>query len=244
MSWYRALALASLLLLAACAQNPPVPPLNLSADITPVSARYMTDRHHAHDDHALNSTHQDIADFRNEWLFWRSADQVEVSIPQQQTGERWLKDASTIFYQKLFHEDQKIVEYQREDLMTLDVTTDWQTNLLMIDPVVLQQLTVKGKHWIDGHPTLVLRGKVNDIDYDLVWLVDLNIPYRLDKRDPAGNRERTQLLEVHAGIASPLQAPDTKSYEIIDYTDLGDRERDPFVIKIQHHLLGGPMHSH
>jgi hypothetical protein len=33
-------------------------------------------------------------------------------------------------------------------------------------------------------------------------------------------------------------------YRFIEYSDLGDMERDPFVIKVQHSLLGAHEHSH
>ena len=54
----------------------------------------------------------------------------------------------------------------------------------------------------------------------MVWLVDLNLPHSIKKRDGNGNHEHTQLLALEA---SPL--PDSSHYESIDYADLGDRER-------------------
>lgn len=239
--------LAVVLLLGACAQQPPVPPLNLQAALPDVSARYSTERHRAQDEHDHHDSTQDgmqDRDIENEWLFWRSTQRIEVSVPRQHTGEVWLKDSNTLFYQKLFHADHKIVEYQREDLGALNVKVNWQTNAMMIDPAVLQQLSVTGEDWIDGHPALELKGIVDGIEYEVVWLVDVNLPYMLEKHDARGNRERTQLQTLHSAADTTLPAPDSRDYEIIDYADLGDRERDPFVLKIQHHLLGGHAHSH
>ena len=240
MKKFSVLALLTLVLTTtACTQQPPVPPLNLNADVVDLSARFITERHHGDDEH---DDHAD--DINNEWLFWRSAQRIEVSIPRQQTGEAWLKDGHTFFYQKLFHADHKMVEYQREDLSALNVDVDWRTNQLMIDPRVLAQLKVTDERWIDGHPALELEGTIDRIEYEVVWLVDLNIPWQLTKQDDAGNREHTRLQEVHTDAAAALVAPNSSDYEAIDYADLGDRERDPFVLKIQNHLVGGHVHTH
>lgn len=238
-----ALLALALSFVSGCAQQPPVPPLTISAALPEISARYVTERHHIHDDKEDRATHADETEVTNEWLFWRTAQRVEVSIPRQHTGEVWLKDGKTLFYQKVFHADHKIVEYQSADLDALNVAVNWHTNQLMIDPLVLQQLKVVDERWIDVHPALELAGTIAGIEYQVIWLVDLNAPYRLEKRDQAGNSELTTLQEIHAE-ATALTAPDSRSYEIIDYADLGDRERDPFVLKVQGHLVGGQWHSH
>jgi hypothetical protein len=244
---YRFSLLAVVLLLGACAQQAPVPPLNLQAALPDVSARYSTERHQARNEHDHHDNKQDNMqdrDIENEWLFWRSTQRIEVNVPRQQTGEIWLKDGNTYFYQKLFHADRKIVEYQREDLSALNVAVNWHTNALMIDPAVLQQLAITGENWINGHPALELEGTVDGIEYEVVWLVDVNLPYRLEKHDANGNHEHTQLQALYPAGDTTLATADSGDYEIIDYADLGDRERDPFVQKIQHYLLGGEVHSH
>lgn len=227
------------LLLNACAQHAPVPPLDLNSAAPAVSARYVTERKHVESEHEHHEEHEEEQDFKNEWIFHRSAQRIEVNIPTQQTGEVWLRDGKTVFYQKLFHSDKKIVEYQMEDLSGLNVAVNWRTNELMIDPAILQQLHVTGEDWIDGHPALELSGTVDAIDYDVVWLVDLNLPHAIKKRDANGNHEHTQLLGLE-----PSTSPHYQDYESIDYADLGDRERDPFVLKIQDHLIGGHVHRH
>lgn len=243
------------LLLVACAQQPPVPALNLSAPLVDVSARFVTERVHAgaeHSDHAghddanhddESSAHAAEGTARSEWQFWRSAGRIEMNIPARQTGEVWMQDGNTLFYQKLFHADRKIVEYQSADLDALNVPVQWRTNELMIDPQVLQQLQVEDEHWIDGHPALELSGTVDGIEYDVVWRVDLNLPQQLSKQDAAGNRETTRLLDAQL-LSSSTAPPDSSQYEIIDYADLGDRERDPFVLKVQNQLPGGHAHAH
>lgn len=243
------------LLLVACAQQPPVPALNLSAPLVDVSARFVTERVHVgdeHSDHAghdaesrdeENHAHAAAGTASSEWQFWRSAGRIEMNIPARQTGEVWMQDGNTLFYQKLFHADRKIVEYQSADLDALNVPVQWRTNELMIDPQVLQQLLVEDERWIDGHPALELSGTVDGIEYEVVWRVDLNLPQQLSKQDAAGNRETTRLLDAQV-LTPSTAAPDSSQYEIIDYADLGDRERDPFVLKVQNQLPGGHVHAH
>ena len=242
-------ALAALLL-AACAQQPPVPPLNLGGPLADVSARFVTERFHAgvaqeeHDGHAHDKASHPEGTARSEWQFWRTANRIEMNIPARQTGEVWLRDGNAIFHQKLFHADRKIVEYQSADLDALNVPVQWRTNELMIDPQVLQQLRVDEERWSDGHPALQLSGTVDGIDYEVTWLVDLNLPQQLSKQDADGNRETTRLLSAELAAQAGAQQPDSSQYEIIDYADLGDRERDPFVIAIQNQLPGGHVHTH
>jgi hypothetical protein len=62
--------------------------------------------------------------------------------------------------------------------------------------------------------------------------------------DKKGNSEFTTLQEIIADPDGALVVPDSTHYEIIDYADLGDRERDPFVQRVQSHLVGGDWHTH
>ena len=146
-------------LLNACAHHAPVPPLDLNSAAPAISARYVTERKHVESEHEHHEEHEVEQDFKNEWIFQRSAQRIEVQLPAQQTGEVWLRDGKTVFYQKLFHADKKIVEYQMEDLSGLNVAVNWRTNELMIDPAILQQLHVTDEDWIDGHPALELAAR-------------------------------------------------------------------------------------
>lgn len=241
--------------LGACAsspQQPPVPALDLAAPLPAVAARFVTQRiyapdaeaHDGHNAHAAETTPHDLKAVSSEWLFWRSAQRVEMTIPGQQSGEAWWLDGKALFYQKLFHADKKIVEYQQADLEGLAVATDLRSRQLLLEPQVLQQLTVRGQRWQDGHPLLELEGTVNQIAYRVDWRTDLNLPQYLRKQDARGNRETTRLRQVQPLAQATVTPPDSQGYDVIDYADLGDRERDPFVIRIQQQLPGGDVHHH
>lgn len=232
--------------LLGCAQKAPVPPLNLNASLEKVYARFETERVHAEEkteEHASHRHDDRHEKHSNEWQLWRKQGHIEILIPAQQTGEVWMQDKNMVFYQKVFHADKKIVEYQSADLESLNVPVEWRTNELMLAPEVLMALKIKNSRWQDGFPVLSLQGRVNGIDYEVDWRTDLNLPLSLRKTDAAGNCEITRLLDARPLAQAPA-APDNRVYEIIDYADLGDRERDPFVIKIQNQLPGGHAHAH
>ncbi len=239
------LTLLSVLVAGACTHADPVPELNLTKPLAAVRAKYITERSHEAGSSAQlhpDGNHAGIT--YNAWLFSRNANRIEVTNPAQQVGEAWLRDGKTDFYQKIFHSDRKIVEYQQEDLSALNVPVNWETNALMIDPRVLEQLQVRSARRIDGHPALVLAGKEGSVNYDVVWLTDLNIPYRLHKRDRFGEEETTSLAALLDVANANQYAPAADGYEVIDYADLGDRERDPFVARIQQQLPGEHTHTH
>jgi hypothetical protein len=56
--------------------------------------------------------------------------------------------------------------------------------------------------------------------------------------------ERIQLKEVHALAKAPWQPTPSRDYGMIDFADLGDHERDPFVIRLQAASHAGIAHQH
>ncbi|HVL02329.1 MAG TPA: hypothetical protein VM553_21065, partial [Dongiaceae bacterium] len=154
--------------LAACAQQPPLPPLNLAEPLPAVGAQFETERRYVADhDHEAHHVQADSDVARSEWLFWRQDARVEMLIPARQAGEAWLRDGNAVFHQKLFHADHKIVEYQDADLDALQVSVNWNARVLLLDPQVLQQLQVKDEYWQDGQPLRELAGTVAGIQYEV-----------------------------------------------------------------------------
>ena len=228
--------------LLGCAATPPVPPINLETAPVDVVARYVTviEPGKGHDHHSGDDTRT----VQNEWVFSRTPHRVDVYLPLQATGESWSRDGKALFYEKIFHGDAKVIEYQPEDVSMLAVSVSWQTSQLMVAPHVLAQLHSEGESWDDGHPVRVLKGTVNGVAYDVRWLVDLNLPQTLETATVGGRKEVTRLVQLEAAPIRSTVIPSSAGYEVIDYADLGDRERDPFVMKVQHFLPGGHQHGH
>ncbi len=236
------LLLTLVTVLAGCASTRPVPVLDLAADTVPVAAEFVTVREQA--DHS----HDHAGHGRDEskevrWHMFRSTNRIDIDNVTVNTGETWLRDGKLLVMRQLFHEDRKGIEYLADDFAVLGMQPSWQRQAMLIDPAVLQALQETGSSWQDGNPLRHYRGDVDGQRFEVMWRVDVNLPYSL-VRERDGQRETTRLLAVHPLAQSPWKYENGDGYELIDYADLGDRERDPFVLKIQSQLPGGDMHHH
>lgn len=231
---------------AGCAttSHAPVPALNVDGALPSIAASYTTslapaliDTHVKHDDH------DDTASTSREWRFYRNDNTIEVEDLTTQTGEMWQRDGNSQFFFKLFHADRRSVEYRMDDLAILGISNEWQQHALLLSPKLFSQLTQVETGWRDGYPFRHYRGQVGADKYDIVWRVDLNLPV-LIVRIHEGHVERTELQTAYPLSQSPWSRHAKNDYDVIDFADLGDRESDPFVVRVQHQLPGGFPHRH
>lgn len=237
------------LMLAGCASHPPVPPLDLAMPPVAVAAQYVTHKSQPHEHQTAaghsSSDGMSAAEIMVEWRLFRSADRVDIDNLSAATGEVWQRDGKVLIMRKLFHADRKAIEYQMDDFAVLGMQPSWQRQALLIDPAVLSHLTLIDEEWIDGHPVRVYRGTVGDQQLEIAWITDLNLPQSITRRALDGDVvERTALRAMHTLTQNPWRYENGDSYEVIDYADLGDHERDPFVVKVQSQLPGGDVHHH
>src|SRR5690606_4611959 len=208
-----------------------VPELNLTAPLPAIAATYITTRRqiaraaNKNTDHGEHD-HKTQEAAAVEWRFYREQNRVEVEDLKSDTGELWLRDSNTQFFFKLFHADRRGIEYRMDDLQILQVTASWQQHALLIDPGVLQKLTLIEAGWRDGYPYRRLHGENKGERIEVTWRIDLNLPQEI-KRSDAEHSETTRLQAVFPLAQSPWQRRDHGDYEMIDYADLGDRESDP-----------------
>lgn len=237
--------------MAKVAVEPPVPALNVAGPLPPVAATYITRRSvlrtapHEHEAHEAHAHEEQAASAvrSTEWRFFREADLVEIEDLASQSGELWQRDGSTQFFFKLFHADRRSIEYRMDDLRMLNIAPGWQQSALLVDSAVLQQLRPVAAGWRDGHPFRRMQGEVAGTHWDIVWRLDLNLPARIEAR----RQQLVEVTELQAAYAlehSPWQRRERLAYEVIDYADLGDRESDPFITRIQQQLPGAVYHRH
>jgi len=227
-------ALVVLIFLAACSSAPvnhsaTTKIIDLSSASLPnVAAEFTTTREgeeHEHDEHELHTDNVT-------WRFWRDSQQITIERPQLGMGELWQRDGQSVIHRKLYHADKRAIEFQDDDLRMLEITPSWQKLALLLDPKLLTQLTAGDLEWSDGYPTREYQGKVAETQWHIVMRMDLGIPMLIERRHE-GFSERTELLNAYALSAAPWQPTATTGYDIIDFADLGDKEYDPFVIKVQ-----------
>lgn len=238
-------ALTVLLLLAACggipvnhAETAKIIDLS-SANLPNVAAEFTTTREgeeheHQHDEHEPHADH--VA-----WRFWRDSQQITIERPQLGMGELWQRDGRSVIHRKLYHADQRAIEFQDDDLRMLGTSPSWQKLSLLLDQKLLPLLTASELEWSNGYPTREYQGKVAETEWHIVMRMDIGLPLLIE-RQQEGFSERTELLNAYALSAAPWQPTPTKDYDVIDFADLGDKEYDPFVIKVQAQM--GHDHHH
>lgn len=177
------------------------------------------------------------------WRFWREARQIVIERPQLGLGELWQRDGKTLIHRKLYHGDRRAIEFQEDDLKMLGGKPAWQKLALLIDPAVLERLTAGELDWLDDKPVREYRGSAAGADWRVVVRLDLALPVLIE-REAHGVSERTELLNAYPLAAAPWQPTASGSYDVIDYADLGDKEYDPFVVKVQAQMGHDHSHSH
>jgi hypothetical protein len=171
-----------------------------------------------------------------EWQFERGSNFVEISAPADQLAERWVRDeAGRIWYARIFHAERKIIEYQPSDLALAAVAQKWETIRSVIDPKALSSLQVASdQKSFNGEPAALYRGKLDSADAEVWWLAAAGLPVYVHKRTGAASSTmRLMKLERTATprVAQPLNLQ-YEGYDILDFSDLGDRHHDPFVEKL------------
>jgi len=239
------MAVSVLILLTACSSTPINPAetrkiIDLSSTSLPnVAAEFITTREgeeHAHEQNEHESHVDKVI-----WRFWRDSQQITIETPQLAMGELWQRDGHSITHRKLYHSDQRAIEFQDDDLRMLETTPSWQKLALLLDHKLLEQLTASAIEWSDGYPIREYAGKAAETEWHIVMRMDLGLPLLIE-RQHEGFSERTELLHVYTLNAAPWQPTSTAAYDVIDFADLGDKESDPFVIKVQSQM--GHDHQH
>ncbi|HEX7762400.1 MAG TPA: hypothetical protein VF433_02135 [Cellvibrio sp.] len=173
----------------------------------------------------------------------RSVGVIEWFYLANNTGERWIKTTNDLwFYSKIFHTDRQIIEYSPVDLNLLGIHQQWQA--FAINPDILHALTpIRHAPDFHGWQSVLYAGEVNGVIYEILWLPQVSLAARVTAIQ-GKQKTMTEAARLHVNENAPISLSDTSRYRTIEYTDLGDMERDPFVLKIQHELLDHHGHSH
>ena len=175
------------------------------------------------------------------WRFWRDNQSITIERPQLAMGEHWQRDGRTIIHRKLYHGDRRAIEFQDDDLRMLETTPSWQKLALLIDPSLLEKLRAGELEWHDAYPSRDYQGEVEGTQWLVVMRMDLGLPVLIERKK-GDFAERTELLQAHTLESAPWQPTPDTGYDVIDFADLGDKEYDPFVIKVQAQM--GHAHQH
>jgi hypothetical protein len=192
---------------------------------TPVVAEYRTD----------NQAPGVPNSVPTQWTLWRGGDWQVREYSQNATAEHWQRDGETLFHTKYFQVEHRGIAFQPDDLAILGALPQWQQVMLLISPDVLRALPVQAKGAHGGIPWIRHAGHLNGVDWDITLRTDLLLPMKVVRKQGAAI-ERLILLSATPLAQAVRQPQPVADYNVLDYTDLGDNERDPFVIKVQNGL--------
>ena len=234
LSLYSAVLLpaVALLVLQGCATGGrPLPEPASAEALPPVAAAFRT--------HIQHDGRDEIAD----WRFWRSADRVHRENLQSRTGDLWQRDGATLFHTMLFHAERRGIEFEAADLQMTGSHSSWAEHAQIVSPVLLQQLRLGKAGRTGAIPYQDFSGEIEGVKWRVRMRKDLMLPVRIERRS-ASETLRIELIESHPLAQAPWSPPAAEGYGMVDFADLGDHERDPFVQRLQAYMGIGHGHEH
>lgn len=203
------------------------PALALSADPSPLAARYgvtVTPR--------SSATREPAPVRRVQWYFIRDAERV--ALLKGNIDEAWHRDTrGRLSFERAFHDEQRVADYGAGELATLGVRADWSALSSFIDPKELALLRVVARSGRGEHERVRLEGAVAGQSLRVDWLPALQLPGLISRRNRDGGSTRIE-LERHAAVAPadwPVPGERSAGYLRLDAADFGDMDYEPVVRK-------------
>jgi hypothetical protein len=175
------------------------------------------------------------------WRIWRESGRVWRESPDLQVAELWQLDGSVIFHTRYFIAERRGIEFQPDDLAMIEKQHGWAQIAQLVPPEILRTLPVTESGVRDGHNWRRYQGEYESVRWDVTWREDLRLPVVME-REAAGRRERLVLVGIWQAGAAPWSPTPVTDYQVLEFADLGDNERDPFVQRVQGQL--GLVHEH
>lgn len=188
-------------------------------DVEPLAARF---------DLSNNQT-------RTTWYLWRDSDAIETTDLATGQSNIWEKQGRDDYsYRRIFHRDQRIVEYTPGELRTHNILPDWSKLASVVSPQLLESLKRGPAKMEFGQKSVLYTGTLNGQTVSLWWLEKSRLPAHLRI---TGGQQRLELRLRELRTTAPNSWPRASDerisgYNKIDAADLGDMENDPFVARL------------
>jgi hypothetical protein len=199
---------------------------NASTETAPMAARYVVTIERASSGQRRDKPQS------HAWYFYRDAERV--ALLKGNVDEVWYRDAhDRISFERVFHDDARVVDYSTGELATLQVNADWAALSRFVDPTELAQLKLVSKQGKGREAQWHLRGRVGKEQLDVVWLPALELPQRLTRHVAGASTVQMQLVATAKSPQSdwPVVGEKSANYLHIDAADFGDMDYDPVVRK-------------
>jgi hypothetical protein len=186
--------------------------LPLSSDPPSVAARY-----------AVTVNAKAAPARRYVWHFDRQPQRI--ALIKGSIDEVWRRDAQgQVSFERVFHDDERAVDYSAGELATLGVQADWTALASFVDPRSLAALRVASRSGSGAAERVRLAGAVGGDTLRVEWLPALQLPARLTRTDRAGAVIDIRLVQ-HAARAPagwPVPGQRSAAYLRLDAADFGD----------------------
>ena len=162
-----------------------------------------------------------------DWTFIRQAN--SVSILKGTIDETWSRDEQgNVHFERVFHDEKKVVDYFAGELRALNVDTDWRAIASFVDPQALALLRVVGRANSAHGQIIRLKGESQGDRISVNWSTDMQIPTQIIRQTKAGASIKINL----AGAADANSSQkDHSSYLRFDAADFGDQDYESVVKK-------------
>lgn len=222
-----------LFFLVGCAQSPKQP-LTIVQTLPAIAAEFETlvkDEHDA----GKNEVHR--------WRFWRTAKRIETLNLDDNSGEIWEQtNAGEIAYQRLFHSHHQIIDYVPGDLKSMNLRPDWMALSSLLNQRQRDALRGGAYERLLDRPALRYREDDAEQPTEVSWLIQEQVPAIIDRHEQS-HKLKTRLIAVYPLSQAPWQAPNHDDYRRIDFSDIGDKENDPFIKSILPKIKGTHQHE-
>lgn len=193
-------------------------------EAVPLAARYVVTV-----ERASAGKHRDKPQHHT-WYFYRDAQRIAVL--KGNVDEVWYRDAQQrISFERVFHDDQRVVDYSTGELATLQVNVDWASLSRFVDSAELAQLKLVSQQGKGRDTRMHMRGRLGKVLLDVDWLPALELPQRLTRHVQGVSTVRMQLVATAQTPQPnwPVAGEKSAHYLHLDAADFGDMDYDPVV---------------
>ena len=194
----------------------------ITASLAPIAARYRVTISRRDASKRMRSVVET-------WTFERT--ERRITLVRGDIEEHWMRDErGTVRFERVFHADQRVVDYTAGELATLGIDVSWDGLATFVDARELATLERVG----ESRATQRYSGKAGSRSIAIEWSPQAGLPARLT-RVSANGRAQFELLESHASAPAswPVAGVRSADYLHVDAADFGDMEYDAFVRKAE-----------
>ena len=194
-----------------------------TASLAPVAARYQVTISRR------DPSSKQMRSIGETWYFQRGPQRI--TLIRGDIEEHWTRDErGTVRFERVFHADQRVVDYTAGELATLGIDVSWDALATFIDARELTLLKPAGGMRAPQRFSRKAAGRSVDVE----WSAKAGLPARLTRVSTSG-RAQFELMESHASAPAtwPVAGLRSADYLHVDSADFGDMEYDAFVRKAE-----------